>query len=462
MRSPLSRPHFRIVCAVSLAIAALFTHDARPSNASGSSLSETRRQPNIIVLLADDMGYGDPSCYGHPRIDTPNIDRLANDGMRFTAFLTGSWCVPSRTQLITGRYMPRVAFNGATGANGKGGLPDSEWTIAEAIKAAGYRTHMIGKWHLGHAKPEYLPVHHGFDTWFGMPYSNDYQKPWVETDVPLGLYRGTEMVEHPVDQDTLTTRYTAEAIQHIEAGGEKPFFIYLAYNMPHLPIHTTEKFRGRSDAGLYGDVVETVDWSVGQILETLERKGVADETIVFFASDNGPWLDLPPRMRQAGNERWHAGSAGPLRGWKGTTYEGGARVPAMIRWPGRIARDQDSEELAAMPDIYRTLITAAGGKLPEHPIDGYDLMPWLRGEEEHSPRTEYYYFLGHLEALRDGDWKLRTASGEPELFNMRVDPFERFNRASDEPSIVAEMKEKMERFAKEVGTRVREPKPQDE
>lgn len=410
--------------------------------------------PNVVILFTDDMGYGDLGCYGHPRIKTPNIDSLAADGMRFTSFVTGSWCVPSRTQLMTGRYMPRVKYGGATGANGNGGMPDEELTLAESLKGAGYRTHMVGKWHLGHAQDKYLPVNHGFDTWLGLPYSNDYRKPWVQTDVPLGMYRGTEMIEHPLNQDTLTTRYTAEAVKHIRDGGEEPFFVYLAYNMPHLPIHTAERFRGKSDAGLYGDVIETLDWSVGQVLEAIEQRGVADNTIVFLASDNGPWLDLPKRMRQEGNKPWHAGSPGPLRGWKGTTYEGGPRVPAMVRWPGKIPAGQVSSELVGMPDIYHTLIKAAGGDLPQHVIDGHDLMPFLTGETKHSPRQDYFYFRGRLQAVRDGDWKLRTAGGEPELFHMRVDPFERFNRAEEKPEVVRRLKKRMQEMADEVGTRV--------
>src|SRR5690606_9257852 len=183
-------------------------------------------------------------------------------------------------------------------------------------------------WHLGYKKPEFLPPNQGFDTWFGMPCSNDYRKPRVQTDEPLALYRGTEIVEHPVDQDTLTKRYTEEAVKIIDAAGKEPFFLYLAHNMPHLPIHTTEEFRGKSQAGLYGDVIETIDWSVGQILEALERNGITEDTIVFFASDNGPWLNFPPRMHQEGNELWHVGSPGHLRGAKGGTYDGGACVPA--------------------------------------------------------------------------------------------------------------------------------------
>jgi len=423
--------------------------------ASGVSHGADTAKPNIVVLFADDMGYGDLACYGHPRIRTPHLDQLATDGIRLTSFVTGSWCVPSRTQLITGRYLPRVKFNGGTGADGKGGLPDSEWTLPEALKDAGYRTHMIGKWHLGYKEKRFLPVHQGFDTWFGLPYSNDYMKPWVQTDEPLGLYRGDQMVEHPFDQDTLTTRYTTEAVKLIEAADDKaPFFLYLAYAMPHLPIHVSDERRGKSRAGLYGDVIEEVDWSVGEVLAALEKKGVADNTLVFFASDNGPWIEMPERMRQAGNELWHAGSAGPLRGSKGQTYEGGPRVPAMLRWPGKIEPGRVSPDLVGMPDIYRTLIAVAGGKLPGHKIDGDDLTAFLTGKAAHAPRREYFYFRSRLEALRSGDWKLRLTTGKPELFDMVTDPFERINRAEGEPEKVAELQARMREMATEVGVKV--------
>ncbi|MFK5923443.1 MAG: sulfatase [Verrucomicrobiota bacterium] len=410
--------------------------------------------PNIVVLFADDMGYGDLSSYGHPRIRTPNLDQLAADGIRLTSFVTGSWCVPSRTQLITGRYMPRIKFNGGTGAGGKGGLPDSELTLPEALKGAGYRTHMVGKWHLGYKEKRFLPVNQGFDTWFGLPYSNDYIKPWVQTDEPLGLFRGDKIVEHPFDQDKLTTRYTTEAVKLIDEAEDQPFFLYLAYAMPHLPIHVSDERRGKSQAGLYGDVIQEVDWSVGQVLTALTKKGVADNTLVFFASDNGPWIEMPARMRQAGNELWHAGSTGGMRGSKGQTYEGGPRVPAIMRWPGKIEAGQVSAELVGMPDIYRTLISVAGGKLPEHKIDGHDLTTFLTGKSKTAPRKEYFYFRRGLEALRSGTWKLRLTTGKPELFDMVTDPFERFNRAESETAKVAELQTRMQEMAKEVGVKV--------
>jgi len=425
----------------------------------GTSLADGAdpSRPNVVILFTDDMGYGDLACYGHPSIKTPNIDRLADDGIRLTSFVTGSWCVPSRTQLMTGRYLPRIRFNGNTGAGGTGGLPDSEWTLAEALKDSGYKTHMVGKWHLGYKQKKFLPVNQGFDTWFGLPYSNDYMKPWVQTDEPLGLFRGESMVEHPFDQDLLTTRYTKEAVQLIErSGGDNPFLLYLAYAMPHLPLAVSDERRGLSNAGFYGDVIEELDWSIGQVLKALEEKGIADNTLVFFASDNGPWIEMPLRMQQAGNELWHAGSAGPLRGSKGQTYEGGPRVPAMLRWPGKIAAGQVSAGFIGMPDIYRTILSVAGAKLPDHALDGYDLTRFLTGKTKSAPRQEYFYFKRDLEALRSGDWKLRTATGELELFDMITDPFERINRVADYPEKAQTLLSRMHEMANEVGVKVKE------
>ena len=419
--------------------------------------SAREAKPNIVILLADDMGFGDAGCYGHPLIKTPNIDRLAGEGVRLTSFVTGSWCVPSRTQLMTGRYMPRVKLNGGTGSDGKGGLPDSEHTLAEGLKMAGYGTHMVGKWHLGYKQKRFLPVNQGFDTWFGLPYSNDYMKPWVQTDEPLGLYRGEEMVEHPFDQDPLTTRYTEEAVGLIEKSDTaKPFFLYLAYAMPHLPLAVSEKRKGQSAGGLYGDVIEELDWSVGQVMEALEKKGIADNTVVVFVSDNGPWTDMPPRMLQAGIEKWHAGSSGLLRGSKATTYEGGARVPAIIRWPEHIKPGRVDSELVAMPDIYRTMLSVAGAELPDLKLDGYDITEFLTGAAKQSPRNEYFYFRPKLEAVRVGNWKLRTFTGDPELFDLINDPSERINRAADMPEKVSELRKIMEIMSEETGSGIAE------
>lgn len=424
--------------------------------------AQDTQQPNIVILFLDDVGYGDLSSYGHPVIQTPNMDRLGSEGVRFTSFITASGCTPSRTQLITGRYMPRVNFGGSLdpfpGGTGKGGIPDNEISLAEGLKKAGYNTGMAGKWHLGY-QPQYLPVNKGFDEWFGLPYSNDFRRPWVDTDVPLGLYRGEDMIEHPVNQNTLTERYTREAIRFIEenSGDDQPFFYYLAYNMGHLPIYTTKKFQGTSDAGLYGDVMAELDWSVGEILQTLKDHGVEDNTIVFLASDNGPWMDPPLRMRGEGNKPWHQGTTGLLRGSKGSVYEGGGRVPAMIRWPDKISSGQVTHELVGMPDMYYTFIKAGVGELPDYTLDGYDIMPFLTGEVEKSPRDEYAYIGGgNLQAMRIGDWKLILSNGSPELYHLELDPSERFNRANEKREIVVHIYKKMVEFSDELGISIAE------
>ena len=412
-------------------------------------------KPNIVVLFADDVGYGDLGCYGHPTIKTPHIDRLATDGIRLTSFYSAPSCVPARTQLMLGVYPPRVNLRG-TGAGGSGGIPADRVTLAQALKQAGYRTAMMGKWHLGYAKKESLPVGKGFDYWFGLPYSNDMRKPWVKTNVPLWLYENTKKIEHPVNQDTLTTRYTEHAVEFIQKAKDDPFFLYLAYSMAHLPIHTTEAFRGTSRAGLYGDVMQTIDWSVGQVVEVLRKTGNEKNTIVVFASDNGPWLNLPARMLQEGNLPWHAGLPGHLSGAKHTTLEGGPRVPCIVRWPGHIGSGQRSAEMVAGMDLYVTLIKAAGGTLPSYALDGHDLMPFLKGQTQSSPRDTFLYYTGRgaPQALRAGPWKLHMAGGG-QLYNLDIDPSERYNRAKEKPELVEQLTKRMKKMAEKVRTRVR-------
>ena len=400
--------------------------------------------PNIVLLFADDMGYGDLGVNGNPTIRTENLDRLAAQGLRMTSFYSAPSCVPARTQLLLGRYPSRVALGG-TSAGGSGGIPDGETTLAQALRAVGYRTAMVGKWHLGYAQKKYLPTGRGFDQWFGLPYSNDMQPPWVRTDVPLWLYRNAERIEHPVDQDRLTVRYTENAADFISRQGAAPFFLYLAYSMPHLPLHTADGFRGRSRAGLYGDVIETIDWSVGEIARALYEARKTADTIVIFTSDNGPWLNLPPRMLAGGVEPWHAGSPGPFRGAKHTTYEGGVRVPMLVRWPGKIPAGGVSAEMASTLDLYSTLAQAGGAADPER--DGYDLMPLWTGAARKSPRNEFVYHRGRqIQGIRAGNWKLRTADGD-ELFDLEIDPSERYNRAQDFPQIVADLKARLQRYA---------------
>lgn len=434
--------------------------------------SNGQQRPNIIIFLADDVGYGDLSLYGNPNIRTPNIDSLASSGIRFTSFEAATWCVPSRAELMTGRYMARTNFHGGTGAGGHGGIPDTILTLAQSLRDAGYSTAMVGKWHLGYDPKKYLPTNRGFESWLGLPYSNDYKLPYVNTNVPLVMYRDTTVVEYPVNQDSLTVKYTEEAVRFIRSRDTvkgTPFFLYFAYNAAHLPLHTTTQFYGKSGAGLRGDVIQTIDWSVGKVLSALRNVGLDSNTIVYFGSDNGPWENAPDRMfrklkkregsndkiwKRGGNKPWDAGSAGPLRGYKHTTYEGGPRVPAMISWPGHIKPGQISNGLITHMDLYTTLIKAGGGRLPKYKIDGKNMLPFLTGKIKNSPRKEFGYFQDDLQAIRVGEWKLRDVGGHAELFNMKYDPGEQYNQAKDHPELVQKLKSKMKELARDVGTRV--------
>ena len=410
--------------------------------------------PNVVLIFVDDMGYGDLSCYGHPTIQTPRLDHMAEEGARLTSFYaTAPVCTPSRAALLTGRYPVRCGQPHNVGPGSKGGLPQSEIVMAEPLKQAGYRTMCIGKWHLGHAQEELWPTSRGFDHFYGLPYSNDMRKPWVQTDVPLKLYRDSTAIEHPVNQDTLTERYTREAVKFIKDSSSDPFFLYLPHSMPHLPVRTSERFRGTSEAGLYGDVIETLDWSTGQILDALEEEGIADNTLVIFTSDNGPWLNLPDRMLQEGNERWHAGSPGPLRGAKASTWEGGMREPMIARWPGHIPAGLESSEVANTMDLYTTILRVAGVQPPaDRTIDGKNILPMLQGESG-SPTDYFYYFRGsRLEAVRDDTWKLRQPrpKDKPELYHLNRDPGEQYNVAKDHPEEVSRLQKRMKAFAKDV------------
>ncbi len=345
-------------------------------------------RPNIIVIFCDDLGYGDLSCFGHPTIVTPNLDRMASEGQKWTQFyVPESVCTPSRAALQTGRYpirsgmcssMRRVLF-----PDSAGGLPASELTIAELLKQQGYATHAIGKWHLGHL-PDYLPTKHGYDTYFGIPYSNDmdvaesapegrakFDDPKLEYfNVPL--MRNEEVVERPADQNTITRRYTEEAVKFIKEAGDQPFFIYLAHNLPHVPLFASDDFRGTSKRGLYGDVVEEIDWSVGQVLSALREKGISEKTLVVFTSDNGPW-----KLHEL-----QGGSAGILRDGKGSAWEGGTREPTIFWWPGNV-KPGIVTDLGSTLDLLPTFAAISGATVPgEVKLDGYDLSAVLR---DHSP-----------------------------------------------------------------------------
>ncbi len=371
--------------------------------------SPSDRLPNVVLVFTDDQGYADVGVYGATGFTTPHIDRLAAEGMRFTNFYASeAVCSASRASLLTGSYAERVSIRGALAPWAEVGLNPQETTIAEMLKDEGYATGMFGKWHLGH-HPEFLPLQHGFDEYLGLPYSNDM---WpVDYDgipvteghklnyPPLPLIDGNQTattIDDLEDQASLTTRYTERAVQFIEQHKDRPFFLYLAHSMPHVPLGVSGRFRGSSDQGMYGDVIEEIDWSVGAVLDALDRFGLTENTLVIYTSDNGPWLNY-------GN---HAGSTGPLREGKGTAFEGGPRVPAIMRWPDRIGPALVTDRMASTIDVLPTIAAATGAKLPENEIDGVNLMPLLEGDESSVPRNNFYfYYGGQLRAVRAGKWK---------------------------------------------------------
>ncbi|GAB3661307.1 hypothetical protein GCM10028791_35740 [Echinicola sediminis] len=407
---------------------------------------DEKDQPNIIVIFADDLGYGDLGCYGHPTIKTPHLDQMANEGMRFTQFYVGAdVCTPSRAALLTGRLPIRYGMagkkRGVLFPDSSSGLPQSEETMASALKKSGYKTGIIGKWHLGHL-PEFMPNRHGFDYYFGIPYSNDMRPNGHNSHPPLPLYRNEQVVETEIDQGQLTKRYTEEAIAFIEANQEQPFFLYYPNNFPHVPLYASEDFKGKSERGLYGDVVEELDWSVGQILATLKKLGLDKNTLVVFTSDNGPWL----------TQKEEGGSAGLLYEGKASTYEGGMRVPAIAWWPGTVRKNVVSTSLVTSMDLFPTFVNLAGGKLPSgKEMDGKDIMPLLKGEQKEVREYVYYYHRDQLHAVRKGPWKAhfttkRSYSSEPAqvhevplLYQIEVDPAEKYNVNKEYPEVVKDL-----------------------
>ena len=308
---------------------------------------------------------------------------------------------------------------------------------------------MVGKWHLGNIQEKYLPTGQGFDSWFGLPYSNDMVKPWVQTDVPLWLYENTRKVEHPVNHDTLLARYAERAAEFVRKQRTAPFFLYLAPAMVHLPLAAGSKFRGKSRAGLYGDAMEELDWAVGEVVKAVRESGKEQDTLIIFTSDNGPWINLPERMLQAGNMPWHVGSAGALRSAKGSTYEGGVRVPTIVHWPKKIEGGRSSAEITTPWISTPRSYDWAPGAPAKHRIDGLDLTDFLTGKTRESPRKDFFYFNAQqLDGMRSGPWKLRLNNGV-ELFNLDLDPSERYNREKDHPEIVAELKQRLEQMVAE-------------
>lgn len=415
-------------------------------------MPEEARRPNVVIVFTDDQGYGDVGCFGSPYIRTPNLDRMAQEGCKFTSFnVAAPICTPSRASLLTGCYPSRVGLaEGVLFPGDEEGLNPEEETVADVLGDAGYTSTCIGKWHLGDREP-FNPTNHGFDSYFGIPYSNDMGDR-VEggeyRNVPL--MRDTEVVEDPVDQTTLTRRYTEEAVEFVEdhADDEAPFFCYLPHTMPHVPLHTSEAFSGVTKRGDYGDVVQEIDWSVGQVLDALERAGIDEETLVIFTSDNGPWL----------SKGVDGGSAGPLAGGKQTVWEGGFRVPAIARWPGDIPAGTTCEELVTALDLLPTLANFAGADVPDdRVIDGADATDCFTDPEGCSASREYFYYHdtgGDVAAVRDRDgWKLHLESGE--LYDVHEDVEEAIDVADDNPEVVDRLRSEATAFAAAIDTDAR-------
>lgn len=415
-------------------------------------------RPNFIIIFTDDQGYGDVGVFGHPTIQTPYLDQMAFEGQKWTGFyVAANVCTPSRSAIMTGRLPVRTGMYSnkrrVLFPDSDGGLPAYEKTIASLLKESGYATAAIGKWHLGHL-PQYLPTAHGFDSYFGIPYSNDMDRvndvPYMEAfaepkfeNFNVPLMRNIEIIERPADQNTITKRYTEEAIRFIESHREKPFFLYLAHSLPHVPLFASKDYLNTSDRGLYGDVIEEIDWSVGQILETLRTTGLDENTYVVFTSDNGPWLIF--------NEQ--GGSSGLLYGGKGTSYEGGVRVPTIVWGPGNV-QPGIIDQMGSTLDLLPTFCSLAGATIPSDRIyDGFDLSETWHQQTD-SKRDEMFYYHGNrLFAVRKGAFKLyyykNNPMGYPEkleelatptLFNLNTDPSERFDLAASHPEIIEEIK----------------------
>jgi len=423
--------------------------------------AELDRKPNFVVVFCDDLGYGDLGCFGHPSISTPHLDRMATEGQRWTNFYVGApVCTPSRAALLTGRLPNRSGMMSATRRvlfpDSKGGLPASEVTLAELLKSVGYATAAVGKWHLGHL-PQYRPTAHGFDTYWGIPYSNDmdamkgfpnyrstgrkdadYMPDVAQYNVPL--IHDTEVIERPANQRTITQRYTDKAIAFIKEKRDQPFFVYLAHNLPHIPLFAGSSHKGTSRRGLYGDVIQEIDAGVGQILQTLRDLDLAEDTLVVFTSDNGPWLPF----------HTHGGSAGLLRHGKGTTFEGGMREPTIFWWPGQI-KSGVQMEMGATMDLLPTFCALSGAAAPsDRCLDGYNLAPLLQGKTKTGPRDRVFYWRQEkLYALRVGPWKAhfitegcygdlpkREAHDTPELYHLEHDPSEKYNIAEHHPDVI--------------------------
>lgn len=425
------------------------------------------KKPNVVVVFTDDQGYADVGCFGGTHVVTPHLDQMAREGRKFTDFYVAqAVCSASRTALLTGCYPNRVGILGALGPNARHGISSEETTLGEVFKNAGYATAAIGKWHLGH-HPEFLPTRHGFDRYYGLPYSNDMWPKHPTAKFPdLPLIDQEQTIARNPDQSQLTTDYTTHAVKFIEDHAAEPFFVYLAHSMPHVPLFVSEKGAGRTGKGLFADVIAEIDESVGTILATLKRLNLDDNTLVIFTCDNGPWLSY-------GN---HAGSALPLREGKGTSWDGGVRVPFIARWPGRIPAGTECHEPCMTIDLLPTLAKLAGSQLPERKIDGLDIGPLLFSTEPvKSPHEGLFIYWGNeLHAVRSGDWKLhfphsyrtigpmgpgqdgkpkpyREGKTELALFNLRDDISQTKNVVADHPDVLERLNKLADEMRADLG-----------
>jgi arylsulfatase len=445
-----------------------------PTILSGADLDPKtdEKKPNVVLIFIDDLGYGDLGTYGSPDIATPNLDQMAKEGVKFTNFYVAqAVCSASRAALLTGTYSNRIGIHGALDHMAKHGLNPKETTIAEMLKPIGYQTAIFGKWHLGH-QPEFLPTNQGFDEFYGIPYSNDMWPNHPQTKnyyPPLPLFYNEKVIDTLFsDQSTLTTEFTQKAVEFIKQNKQSPFFLYLAHPQPHVPLFVSDKFKGKSPKGLYGDVVMEIDWSVGEVMKALKDSGLEENTLVIFLSDNGPWLSYSG----------HSGSAGPLKEGKGTSWDGGVKVPAIMKWKGHIPAGLVQQNPAMSIDILPTIAKLTGASLPSLPIDGKNIFPMLTDANATSQQEAYfiYYNRNELQAVVMGDWKLyfphkyrSIAPGQAfrndgipidyfmiemkamELYHIPTDPSESKNVFDQNPEIVLKMNALAEKARADMG-----------